>query len=134
MQCMKCGRDLEAGEVFCRECQEVMAKYPVKPGTVVQLPHRPKQTPVKKQQPKKKALSTEEQLALLKRMSRGLALALVLTILVTAGLGYFAVSQYLEIRNKQAVGQNYSVVSTEEPTTVPSGTAAETQIGTVAVE
>lgn len=124
MQCMKCGRDLEAGEVFCTKCQEVMAQYPVKPGTVVQLPHRPQQTATKKQPPRRKNLPVEEQLSLLKRMSRTLALALVAMILVSIGLGYVALTQYFENQSKQAVGQNYSAISTTEATTVPTDTTA----------
>ena len=48
MHCMKCGRDLEPGQVFCEECQAEMKKYPVKPGTVVQLPRRREEAPNKK--------------------------------------------------------------------------------------
>ena len=48
MGCMKCGRDVDPDQVFCDQCREVMARYPVKPGIVVQLPHRHQQ-PVKKQ-------------------------------------------------------------------------------------
>ena len=120
MQCMKCGRDVEAGEVFCIECRDNMEKYPVKPGTVVQLPYRSYQPQPKKQAPRRKSLSLEEQVSLLKRMSRGLALALVLTLLTAAGLGYFGVTQYLENRDKHALGQNYSAASTTEATTAPA--------------
>ena len=117
MQCMKCGRDLESGEVFCRECQEVMDKYPVKPGTVVQLPHRPEYNAVKKQVVRRKVVPLEEQVQLLKKLSRRLGTALIVTILIAAVAGYVAVTQFIENRSKQVIGQNYSVVSTEAPTT-----------------
>lgn len=38
MNCLKCGREIEEGQVFCNDCLVQMAKYPVKPGTAVQLP------------------------------------------------------------------------------------------------
>ena len=28
MSCLKCGRDIEEGQVFCTGCREVMEKYP----------------------------------------------------------------------------------------------------------
>lgn len=40
LNCLKCGREIEEGQVFCNDCLVQMAKYPVKPGTAVQLPSR----------------------------------------------------------------------------------------------
>ena len=58
---MKCGREIPVGQVFCDECLEDMEKYPVKPGTAVQLPARPKPAPVKKSFIRRRpALSLEE--------------------------------------------------------------------------
>lgn len=128
MQCMKCGRDLEAGEVFCAECREIMKKYPVKPGTVVQLPYRSGETAAKKQQPRRRNMPPEEQLVFLKRLTRKLALALVISVLLCIGTAYLAVTQYLENRNKQALGQNYYVSTTTAPVTesaIPSDASAE---------
>ena len=123
MQCMKCGRDLTAGEVFCDECRKTMEKYPVKPGTVVQLPHRVTESAVKKQPPRRRTLSPEDQLVLLKRMARKIALALVLSILLCAGLGYLAITQLLDNKEKQAPGQNYHAAVSA--TTAPVSTEAE---------
>ena len=109
MQCMKCGRDLEAGEVFCTECRENMKQYPVKPGTVVQLPYRPDVATPKKPQPRRKTVTQEERLKMLEDLSRRMALALVIAIALILGLGYTVVSQHLENREKLAPGQNYSV-------------------------
>ena len=73
MQCMKCGVDVPEGQVFCDKCLELMDRYPVKPGTPVQiLPRSPKTA-------KKKELSPEELLVRQKRINRRLkALVLVL--------------------------------------------------------
>ena len=38
MSCIKCGKDTLGQDVFCKECLEVMADYPVKPGTPVLIP------------------------------------------------------------------------------------------------
>ncbi len=40
MGCLKCGRDLDEGQVFCRECLKFMENHPVQPGTAVLLPTR----------------------------------------------------------------------------------------------
>lgn len=51
MLCIKCGRKLEDGQVFCDLCLSDMAEHPVKPGTPVQLPPPQAEIPVK---PRKK--------------------------------------------------------------------------------
>ena len=40
MSCMRCGKDTEDMQVFCAECLADMERYPVKPGTPIQLPVR----------------------------------------------------------------------------------------------
>lgn len=40
MNCIRCGREIEAEQVFCAECLEDMERHPVKPGTPIQLPVR----------------------------------------------------------------------------------------------
>lgn len=40
MNCMKCGSEIPDTQVFCDSCLDVMANYPVKPGTPVHLPRR----------------------------------------------------------------------------------------------
>lgn len=119
MQCMKCGRDLENEQVFCDACLEVMEQYPVKPGVVVQLPHRPQQ-PQQKKQPRKKVISPEEQVTLLRRLSRILATAVVLLLVAAVGLGWLSVKFYLDGEKKVLPGQNYFTATT------PTTEAAET--------
>lgn len=120
MQCMKCGREIEAGAVFCGECLAEMEKYPVRPGTVVQLPHRPVQPAVKKQpQRRKPSIPLEDQVKMLRRWARMLACALVLCLVALIGMGYLTVKQYLDNNTKLLPGQNYSSASS---TTSPSET------------
>ena len=40
MSCLKCGRETQESQVFCPACQKIMRNHPVKPGTVIHLPHR----------------------------------------------------------------------------------------------
>ena len=117
MQCMKCGRDLQPGQVFCEECLEEMEKYPVKPGTVVLLPHyqRPYAQPKK---PQKRVIPLEEQFRKVKKRNRVLAWVLAATITLAIGLGCLATALYVEYDGKFLPGQNYSVKTTEPAETI----------------
>lgn len=109
MNCMKCGREIEESHVFCRECLAEMEKYPVKPGTVVQLPHVPSYQAAKKPPQRRKAAPPlEDQVKVLRKWARMLAFALVLAIALLLGAGYLAVQQYIDMENKVLPGQNYS--------------------------
>lgn len=82
MNCLKCGRTLKDQLVFCPDCQADMEKYPVKPGTPIQLPAQPKVAPAKKKPArKKKALKPEERLPRMRSAIRWLILALVVSLL-----------------------------------------------------
>ena len=125
MQCMRCGRDVEEGQVFCEECRAEMEKYPVRPGTAVLLPHYHQQHTMPKK-PVKRTVPPEEQIRRLKRRSRILAWLLAASIAVSAGLGYLAATLYIEYEGKFLPGQNYSAKQTEpsETTSEPTGKAA----------
>ncbi|MGN1000246.1 MAG: hypothetical protein ACI4PO_11905 [Faecousia sp.] len=105
MNCMKCGRELKGTEVFCPECAAQMEKYPVKPGTPVQLPYRTAAPPSKKKS-KRRILKPEEQIAKLRHSLRLLTLALVVLmiafILVTVML-----LQVLDQRDRAEDSQLY---------------------------
>ena len=114
MHCMKCGQDIPAGQVFCDQCLEVMEKYPVKPGIVVQLPNRPAAAVQKKPGVRRRnVLSPEEQVKRLRKRTRVLTLVLMLFIAITCVLGYLTAKQYIDNIDKVLPGQNYS--SMEEP-------------------
>ena len=114
MQCMKCGRGVEAGEVFCELCREDMEKYPVKPGTAVVIPQRPERTQPKR--PTKKQLSYEEQLAKARKLNRTLAMLLAIYMVVAGGLLFWCLSMHFGNKGKFLPGQNYSVIQDDEPT------------------
>ena len=80
MSCMKCGRKVSEGQVFCPICLENAEKYPIKPGTPIQLPPR---TPVvvPKARQKKPELRPEEQIRLLRSANRWLITVLVVLLI-----------------------------------------------------
>jgi len=113
--CMKCGRELKPGTVFCEGCLAEMEKYPVKPGVVVLLPHRPAQNPKNPGRRKHPVVPLEEQVARLKKRLRDTIIALVLALAALAGTGWFAVTQYLENQEEGLLpGQNYSSESSDQ--------------------
>ena len=96
MNCMKCGREIPAGQVFCDGCLEVMKKYPVKPDTVVQLPRSRQQNATKKQALRRRPLSPEEQIPVLKRSLRRHKLCIAILVLVIAAA---TVAAFLQLRH-----------------------------------
>lgn len=125
MQCMKCGRDVEPGQVFCDTCRETMAQYPVKPGVVVQLPRRV-ESPVKKQVTRRRGAATpEEQNQTLRRAVRWLATLVVLLTVAVIALGWLSVQLYKESEFKVLPGQNYYSSATTQTTEPPTETPAQ---------
>ena len=97
-----------------------MAKYPVRPGVVVQLPRR-KETVVKKQPARRRAMpSAEEQVQLLRRVTTRLAILSVLLLAAVIGLAWLTVNLYRESEQKVLPGQNYYSAATSEKTTEAS--------------
>ena len=111
MNCMKCGREVESGQVFCSQCLELMAQYPVKPDVVVKLPQR-REIPVKKNTPRKKTRTPEEQIVHLKRRNR--LLTSILCLLLAASLIFLSlcVDYIRQLDVQKFLGQNYSTMET----------------------
>ena len=106
MHCAKCGREIEEKTVFCKKCLEVMARYPVKPGTSIQLPQRAPSA-VKKAAPRKKKLSPEEQVLRQRKTIRWLTATLVCTILMLGLSIAFMLDIMPEEEATVTIGQNY---------------------------
>ena len=106
---MKCGRETISEQVFCPDCLEEMAKYPVRPDTLVQLPSRSAGAPAKKQQPKKRTIPLEDQVRVLKKRCRVLFLLLIAVTAIAVTLAIPAVEHLME--NHLKIGQNYSTVT-----------------------
>ena len=120
MQCLKCGRDVKSGEVFCEVCHQDMEQYPVKPGTVVLLPQytqysQPKRIPVR-------IIPPEEQIRNLKKRNKFLGWSLAVAVVLAAAVSWAAINLYLENDKKFLPGQNYSSVNSKtetEPSETP---------------
>lgn len=116
VKCMKCGRDVEEQDVFCSECLAKMEQYPVKPGTVVLLPRRREQPPLRRMHLHRKPVPTpEEQVKSLRKVIFWLGVTVVAMAVVIGILVYPAVSYWFESQ-EFLPGQNYSTVTeaTEE--------------------
>ena len=101
MNCLKCGREIEEGQVFCNACLVQMAKYPVKPGTAVQLPSRGSAAAAKKVHARRRGKTAlEEQLKALKARVRVLSVLLaacvvLLVVLSVVTLRYMSANRLL---------------------------------------
>ncbi len=118
MQCLKCGREIPAGDVFCQECLAGMGKYPVKPGTPILLPKRQEPALQKKQLPRSPAMPPEEQVKRLKLRLRIVSALLVLGIALGCVAAWLGCRYIQENRSEYLPGQNYS----SSTATAPNGT------------
>jgi len=118
MNCMKCGRETQAEDVFCQDCLLEMEKYPVRPGTVVLLPRRRESSIVKKL-PKRHVLTAEEQITFLRKWV--MILTILLAVCIGAIAAMFRPTMHYVMDEHVEIGQNYSsVVSNTTPTAAAS--------------
>ena len=117
MYCMKCGREMEAEQAFCEDCLLGMEKYPVKPGTAVQLPVRKTASQARKVQ-KRRTISPEEQIARLKKRIWFLCGILVVTLALLAAMIYPTVTFFIRNYNLRP-GQNYHTETSTTTVTTP---------------
>lgn len=112
MNCMKCGREVALGQVFCKECLADMATYPIRPDTPVNLPPQTSIAPSRRTKPAKKPRKPEEQVAILQRILVILVLLVMLLSLACAMAGYALLRQYHHPAETTPPGQNYSTEDT----------------------
>ena len=111
MNCMKCGREVEDGQVFCPKCMDLMAQNPVKPDVVIKLPQRQEASP-KKALPRKKTRTPEEQITYLKKKIHWLtAVICFLTVLFLLFFS-FCIDYFRQLDVNKLLGQNYSTMET----------------------
>ena len=118
MNCVKCGREIGEEQVFCELCLGEMEKYPVKPGTAIHIPARTTREETKKQHRRRPVLTPSEQILRLRKKVRRLRVALVLVLLICAGLCFVIGRTVMELDFQRILGQNYrteTVVETEPP-------------------
>ena len=113
MYCLKCDKETKGDDVFCEACLVVMDRFPVKPGTPVQLPVRPAAS-TNKAAPRKRVISVEERLQRMKRSIKSLTLALVASLLALALTVSMLVQFVSQTREEDAIGKNYNTVDTGE--------------------
>lgn len=112
MYCLRCGRETEDEQSFCLDCQKDMAKHPVDPNAVVQLPVRRQHGPKKVA---KRRMPPEEQVKVLKRRVRIYACLFLAALFVAVSLSIPLIRQYG--KHNFQIGQNYTTV---KPSTEPS--------------
>lgn len=117
MYCMKCGREIQEGNVFCQDCLAEMEKYPVRPDTVVLLPRRREPFLIKKP-PKRHVPTPEEQLAVLRKCV--MILTILLAVCVTAIILMFRPTMHYVLDEHVEIGQNYSSVTSTVSASTPN--------------
>lgn len=115
MNCLKCGR--ECDQTFCEECREIMKKYPVKPGAIVQIP---KGRMPKKPVPRRAPVSLQTQVAKQKKLIRSLLIVIACMLVVIGAMG-FTIYHLWKGQHVRPVGQNYSTVTKRAEESLPVG-------------
>ena len=85
MYCLKCGNETQDEKIFCEDCLLLAQRYPIKPGTPIQLPRHNQQ---KRTVSQKRTISPEEQVdALKKALFRTRLLLFLVTVALAMALG-----------------------------------------------
>ena len=127
LKCLKCGR--ECDQTFCQSCREEMDRYPVRPGTIIQLPKDRTAAYQRSGQNWHASVSMDDRLEAqrltIRRLTRvvvGLAaLVLILSLVI---------SRLLSGYTQPPVGQNYSAVTKATGDVTEPTTGADTTTGT----
>ena len=106
MNCMKCGREIALGQVFCKECLADMADYPIKPGTPVILPVQEPRSVNRRSN--RKPRKPEEQLSTLRAVATVLSLLLIAVTLTFGFITQSLLNKLEEAPEEPTPGQNYS--------------------------
>lgn len=101
MYCLKCGSNTQDNRVFCDVCLDGMQDYPIKPGTVVQIPTRPVFEEEKKQPVKRRGNAPADQVRRLRITIRWLWATIIILLLV---LGLTAVLLVYTLDNASVSG------------------------------
>lgn len=105
--CIKCGRGIEPGKVFCPLCLEDMATAPVEPGTPVILPPPMPVTTIRRQ-PARRIRKPEEQVRSLRITVAWLSAILAVVMVASAITMALLVSRLQKAENTYRPGENYS--------------------------
>ena len=107
MQCLRCGRDMDEGQVFCFACEALMTKHPVKPNTVVTIHERSVRD--RNANPRKAARPEEDTEGLHRTIMQ---LRLWVCMLMAALMLCVGVLTWQELtrEDKPVIGQNYTSI------------------------
>lgn len=83
MNCIRCGKETEENQVFCKECLQDMERHPVSAGTPIQLPNRENRGPTKRSSFRVAASKWENQIF---RLKYTIVWLIILIILLAAAL------------------------------------------------
>lgn len=108
MNCLKCGRELREGQVFCDICMESMENDPVKINTAVLIPSQPPKITTSYRRP---VINPEEEMKRLQKVNQNLILWVIL-LGVTVVLLALAMFHQEVLDVVDDLGRNYSVVET----------------------
>ena len=108
MFCLRCGKETREGQVFCDDCLNVMEEYPIKPGTVIQLPTRQDKPPARRPARKQRSLPPEEQVPQLRRLIRRLAVAVSVLALLLCVTAAALARTYFHGNTDRNIGKNYT--------------------------
>ncbi len=112
MNCMKCGREMSVGQVFCKECLAHMELHPVKTDTPVVLPNRSLLAVNRRTTHSRKVRKPEEQVVRMRKLLIIQSFCLVALLLALAGTIFFMGKQLEENKTAVLPGQNYSTIET----------------------
>ena len=110
LNCLKCGKETSEQNVFCNHCLEVMAQYPVKPGTAIVLPHREAEVAEKKP-PRRREASIKEQLQSHKTTIRWLLVTLCALLVALLFVSGMLLRVLQEQDPSQEIGRNYTTTT-----------------------
>ena len=114
MNCLKCGRELKEGQVFCDICMDSMEQEPIKINTPVLIPVQPKTAPSHR----RAIVNPEEELKRLRNQNQNLILWLILAAIAAMlfGFGLFH-QEFLDVVDD--LGKNYNVIETVTDAALP---------------
>lgn len=114
MWCLKCGKDTKDEQVFCPQCLAGMEKYPVRPDVHIQLPNHNARGAAKRNVKKKRTLSPEETVDILRARNRRL-MVIILALVLLLGAAAFMLTHGDEAPDIiDNLGKNYTVKTPNE--------------------
>ena len=107
MYCMKCGREVEDGQVFCPECLDLMKLEPIPIRSSVKIPRQP----LKSNKTRRPAIHYEEEVRRLEKSNERLWIWVIL-LAMSAVLLAMAIYHKEVVQVVEELGKNYSIVET----------------------